>query len=458
MISKTRAALAVALTLPLLNACGLDDANQGKVRILNATTEYATMDLYDVDSKNDSNLLLSGTPSNTASGYANLEQGSYTFNLVGAGGSSTAGSATGSVNSGDHYLVIASLTGGALQTQFLSEEETAPTSGNAKLRLYNAGASEAGAVDVYVTSHDCNALQDTDTALATAVSGLQTTFNQILAQSSGTTWNICVTANGDKTSLRLAANQVKFTDQQITTLVMTHTSGGTLLNGMLVDQQGGLQVFANTLARVRVVADAASAATVAASSAGIAFPTAVSPAVGAYQAVPSGAVATALAIGGVALADPGLNFTAGADYTLFVAGTAAAPTVTLFTDSNNASISTSLPVKMRLVNGVNGLDSPASLTSDGTVVADSVAFGAASAYTNVASSDNAADLETFSGSLSLWSATSQTLTSGSVYTVFLLGDYTPAAVPPATPAHGVLRQDRAPSGITAPASSATTGS
>lgn len=456
MISKTRAALAVALALPLLHACGLDDANQGKVRILNATTEYATMDLYDVDSKNDSSLLLSGTPSNTVSGYANLDQGSYTFNLVGAGGSSTAGSATGSVNSGDHYLVIASLTGGALQTQFLSEEETAPTSGNAKLRLYNAASGEAGAVDVYVTSHACNALTDTDTALATAVSGLQTTFNQILAQSSGSKWNICVTANGDKTSLLLDAEQVTFTDQQISTLVMTHTSGGTLLNAMLIDQQGGALPFKNLLARVRVVADAASSAQVAASAAGVSFPTAVSPTVGAYLAVPSGQIATSLTIGGTALADPNLTLSAGADYTLLVAGTAAAPTVTLFTDSNTASISSSLPVKMRLVNGVNGLSDVASLTSDGTVVGDSVSFGAASTYANIASSDNAADLEATAGSTTLWSATSQTLTSGSVYTLFLLGDYTPAAVPPATPARGILRQDRAPSAVSTPASSAST--
>ena len=455
MLSKTRAALAVAIALPLLHACGLDDANQGKVRILNATTEYTSMDLYDVNSKNDSELLISGTASNTPSGYANIDQGSYTFNIVGAGGSSTAGSATGSVNSGDHYLVIASLTGGALQTQFLSEEETAPTSGNAKLRLYNAASSEAGAVDVYVTSHTCTALTDTDTALATAVTGLQTTFNQIIAPSSGKQWNICVTANGDKTILLLDAEGVTFTDQQISTLVMTHTSGGTLLNGLLIDQQGAMTPFDNKLARMRVVADAASSAQVAASAAGVSFPTAVSPTVGAYVAVPSGQIATSLTIGGTALADPNLNLAAGADYTLLVAGTAAAPTVTLFADSNTASVSTSLPVKMRLVNGVNGLDAVASLTSDGTVVGDSVSFGAASGYANIASSDNAADLEATAGSTTLWSATSQTLTSGSVYTVFLLGDYTPTAVPPATPARGILRQDRAPSAEVVSASGVT---
>ena len=39
---KTWAALAAAaLTLPLLSGCGNDDANDGQVRIVNATTEYS---------------------------------------------------------------------------------------------------------------------------------------------------------------------------------------------------------------------------------------------------------------------------------------------------------------------------------------------------------------------------------------------------------------------------------
>jgi hypothetical protein len=456
MLSKTRAALAVAFLLPLLHGCGLDDANDGKVRVLNATTEYTTVDLYDVNSKNDSNDLIAGTASGQVSGYANLQQGSYTFNIIGSGGSSAAASVAGSVSSSDHYLVIASITGGQAQMQFLSEEEDAPNSGNAKLRLYNAAASDSGAVDVYVTSHDCTALQTTDTALATGVSGLQSSFSQILASAAGQQWNICVTANGDKTTLLLAA-QSTFTDQQVSTLVLTHTSGGTLLNGFLVNQQGAVTPFNNSLARVRVVADAASGADVGATVAGVQFSTTASPSVGNYVAVPtaaSGPVVTSLSIGGTALADPGLTLTAGADYTLLVAGTAGAATIALLPDNNTASLSSSLPVRMRLVNGINGFSSPVSLTSDGTSVADSVTFGTASAYANIAasSSSGTSDVEALSGGATLWSSTTTSLSSGSVYSVFLLGDYTPANSPPV---FGSIRQDHAPSAVVAASSAST---
>ena len=291
-----------------------------------------------------------------------------------------------------------------------------------------------------------------DSALGTNVNGLQYTYDQIIATSSGSAWNICVTATGNKSQLLLSLPSVTFTDQQIATLVLTHTPGGVLLNGMILNQQGSLATYPNTLARVRFVADAASAAVVSATMGGTTLSSGVtSPNVGAYQAVTAGAVTTALQIGGVALADPGLTLAAGNDYTLLVAGTAANGTVKLFTDDNTPSTNTSLPVSMRLINGINGLEPTASLTSDGVDVADSVSFAAASAYQDIASATNTADLEAASGTASLWSFTTATLASGSVYTVFLLGDYTPGNTPPVVP---YLRQDRAP--ISAATSGAAT--
>jgi hypothetical protein len=88
---------------------------------------------------------------------------------------------------------------------------------------------------------------------------------------------------------------------------------------------------------------------------------------------------------------------------------------------------------MKLVNGLNGATSSAMLTSSGVLVGDSVAFGAASDDTNIAASAAAADLQVSSGGTTLWEMSGQTLASGSVYTVFLLGD---AGAP-----KGVLRVD-----------------
>jgi hypothetical protein len=68
------------------------------------------MDLYAVDSGNDSSLVVSGAPSNGASGYANLFKGTYTFKLVGAGGSSSAAIVSGSITKEDHFAVVSYLT------------------------------------------------------------------------------------------------------------------------------------------------------------------------------------------------------------------------------------------------------------------------------------------------------------------------------------------------------------
>ncbi|HEX4510532.1 MAG TPA: DUF4397 domain-containing protein, partial [Burkholderiaceae bacterium] len=230
MSTKTWAALAVALILPFLNGCGNDAANEGDVRLVNATSEYATMDMYDVDSKNNDNLFISGTATQTVSSYQGIDEGTYTFNLVGAGGSSTAASVSGAVSQGDHFTVVAYLTGTQLQAAWLTDEETAPSSGNAKLRVFNAANVEVSGVDVYLTSNDCTALGDTDAAFAADVSDLQDTFGQVLAAASGTTWNICVTETGDKGDVRLSVPAVTFKQGQISTLILTRTSGGVLLN------------------------------------------------------------------------------------------------------------------------------------------------------------------------------------------------------------------------------------
>jgi len=423
MSLKSWAALAAALTLPLLNGCGNDAANQGDVRIVNATAEYASMDLYDIDSKNDNNLFISGTASFAASGYHGLDEGSYSFNIIGAGGSSAAASVDGAVSKGDHFTVVAYLTGTSLQAKWLTDEETAPSSGNAKLRVFNAASIEAGSVDVYITSHDCTALGDTDAAFATAVTDLQDTYGQILAASSGTPWNICVTETGNKGDVRLSVPAVTFTSGQIATLIVSRTAGGVLLNGMLLNQQGTLTAYPNALARIRLVADAAAGGTVSATLNGVAMATDLtSPSINTYVSVPSGALTADLAIDGTGISAGSLTADAGADYTLLVAGTVGAPTVQLLPDNNTPSSSETLPVKIRLVNGLNGVPGAASLSVNGSLVGSAAAFGTSSGYGNVVASDAAAELKVTSGSTLLCDVIDQTLTGTDVYTVFMLGD------------------------------------
>ncbi len=430
MFLKTWAALAVALTLPLLNGCGIDDVNDGHVRIVNATTDYSSIDLYTQDSNGNDTLVVSGTAAGTVSGYDNVKRGSVTFEIKSGTSAGNASSATGNITTDDRFTLVSYITGNTLDTVLLSDQENNPSSGNAKLRVLNGASTEAGSVDVYLSQNACNALSTTDTAFASAVAGptaaaaFTTAYSQVTAASGGTTWNLCVTSAGDKSTVLLDIPTFTLKNQEIATLILTRTSGGVLLNGALLDQQGALTSYPNSISRVRIIADAASGGTVSATINGVSLAgDAVSPSIDSYVAVPAGAVTGTYAINDTPISGVSLsNLTAGSDYTLFVGGTTSAPTVTLIQDNNTPSTSASLPVEARVLNGVNGVNGTVTANAGGKQVGSNVAFGAASAYTAITSYTGTATLNVSIGGVAQPAQANQTFTSGGVYTILVYGD------------------------------------
>ena len=419
------ASLAVALTLPFLHGCGNEDANQGQVRLINATSEYATLDLYTLDSSGNDDLVVAGATPGAATAYTGVDKGSYTFDIKSGTGPGVAAHVSGTVRKTDHATVVAYLTGNALQAQYLTDEETAPASGNAKLRILNAASNEAGSVDVYLTTHACNALTVTDTALVAGVAGLQSSFSQVTASAAGTDWHVCVTTAGDKSTLRLDIPKLTLKDQEIATLILTRTAGGVLLQGAVLDQQGSPTAYPSAISRVRVVADAASAGLVSVALNSVSLAGDLqSPSVGRYTTIPSGALTASISINDVAISGVTLPAAAsGADYTLLVAGTVGAPSITLITDNNTPSTITAQPVEVRVVNGLNGLSGNPSISAsvDGTLVG-SATFATASSYQPIAASTGTATVRMNGAPTNAAPLTSQTFSSGSVNTIFILGD------------------------------------
>ena len=422
---KTWAAIAVACTLPLLSACGNDDAQEGDVRMINATSEYTSLDLYTENSDGSDSLVVSGTAAGTASAYTGVDRGSYTFQVKSSSGAGTAASVAGTVTKTDHFSVVTSLTGGTATATFLTDEETSPASGNAKLRIFNAASGEAPSVDVYLSTNACDALTVTDTPFASAVTGLQTAYSQLTAGSTGSTWNVCVFANGDTTTLLLDIPALTLKNQEIATLILTHTAGGVLLNGAVLDQQGAMTPYTSTLARVRVAADATVGGTgglVTVTINGNAITTqAASPSVGSYVTIPSGALTTSIIVDGVTTNGVTLPAaTAGSDYTLLVTGSQSNPAATLITDDNTPSTSTTQQVKARVINGVNGGSGTVSATVDAKTLGNA-AFGAASPYVTLVATTGTS---TVLPSIGTTPATlvNQSFTASEVYTVFIWGN------------------------------------
>ena len=423
MFSKTLAALAVALTLPFLHGCGNDNANQGEVRLINATSEYTSLDLYTLDSAGTNDLVVGGTAAGAASAYTGIDKGSYTFNVKSSASTGSATPATGTISKTDHYSIVTYLTGSTTKTQFLSDEEDNPASGNAKLRVLNAATSEAPSVDVYLTSSDCTALAVTDTAFASAVTGLQAAYTQVTAAAAGTPWNVCVFAAGDTSTLLLDLPALKLKNQEIATLILTHTAGGVLLNAAVLDQQGAYTAYANTITRLRVVADAANTAPVTVVLNGVTLTSgAPSPSVGDYTTVAVGALAPTITIGsGTAAGFTLAPAVAGNDYTLLVSGTAGAPAATLISDSNTPSTSTTLTVKARVINGLNLTNGSVSATIDSKLIG-TAAFATASSYTNFLPSTGTSTVHATTTGTNPADLINQTFSAGNVYTVFVYGD------------------------------------
>ncbi|MEQ1686842.1 MAG: DUF4397 domain-containing protein [Burkholderiaceae bacterium] len=408
---------------------GLD--TDSSVRLVNATSEYTTLDLYA-----GSDRISSAVASNSVGSHATIDADTYTFNLRSGGSTATAASTSREALKKKHQTLVAYTTGGALKAEYLSDEESAPSAGTAKVRVFNTAAADAGNIDLYLVNTPCAELQtSTSAAVALGVSGLQTGFTEVSAATGGSAYHLCVTAAGDKSALRLDVPALTLSNQQVATLIVTRSTGGVLLNGLLLTQQGALTPALNTSARIRVAANASGNGTVTASVGGTSLGlNYTSPAVGSYKLVPAGALALSLTVSGTTTAVNSLSAVAGNDYTLLVTGAATAPVATLIADSNTPSSSTAQPVKLRLVNGLNGTTASATLAYNYDQVGDDAASLSANNPSFVATSAALARLEASFGGTTLLVGTTITLETGKVYSLFLLGDL---ALPQA-----ILRADR----------------
>lgn len=421
--------MAVAvLSLPLLQACGggsNDGGGSGSLRLVNAADGYASLDVYADDTK-----IGDAVTSDSAGDYTTLGSGSHTLKLKRTGSSTTSSSSTRTVSGDTAYTLLAYNTAESLRTVLLTENQAAPTGGTAAFRAFNA-ATEAGALDVYVTDTAATSLDDSSTTVTSLATERVSNYTEISAG----TYSVWVTGAGDKTDLRLRLPSVALTDQQITTLVLTATPGGVLVHGLSLDQKGSVTARKNPSARVRLVASAAANGSASASVNGVSLSAGLtSPTVGNYVLVPAGAATLNVSLGGTALTAPATTLAAGSDSTLLVMSNNGTGSVTVLDDDNRPALS-SANAMMRLVHGVGSLASPVTLTVDFRALATDVTTGTASAPASLAATTTGrveATTPTVNGSLFL--ADDVTLVAGKVYTLFILdGKSAPT---------GVLSRDR----------------
>jgi hypothetical protein len=422
MLTKSARVAFYALMACVLLACGGKGNNANNtpasIRLVNATTSTPTSVVF------NGTAYLSGVPASSASAYANITGGTYTMSVVATdGGLSTFNAQSISFGAGDFYTSVAYQRNGGLQSITFPDNQATPATGFTALRVANA-STDPGALDIYLTAVGATLTTGVSPTLSFVGGGSLTTSLSIVSG----TYQIIVTGFGNQSDVRLVIPSVPLASQQILTMVLTTTPGGALVNGVLVVQGLAPSFYPNTNARMRLVAGIPGTGTtnssVGATVGADTIPAIQSPTVGQYMLVPSGTVAFGVTVGGVAV--PGLTTigpAAGGDYTILVYGTAAAPSVALLTDDNQAT-AVSGDSNLRLVNAAVP-DGALSMSVNFQTVAANVTYGTSSGYSGVPSSSTAlvqvtSPLATFPP----YTANGVDLISEGVYTLFVLGSET----------------------------------
>lgn len=332
---------------------------QSAVRMVNGSYNYPSLDL-----------LIAGTATSTgvatasASSYATITAGTYTTALQTAG--SSVYSSTFGFAAGVNYTLVAYNLGQQLQMFQISDNAAAPAAGYGGIQFANL--SGVGSVDVYMTPVGT----DPTTAQPQIVGLAGTTGSPSTNQQAKGNYHIWITGTGNPADLRLDIPTFTLSDQQLVTLVLSDTTGGTLLNGLFITQGGAVSAAKNTMSRIRLAGSLTTNGTISATVNGVSLGTTLSsPVLSNYFAIPSGALTTSITVNGTAVASGSLTAPAGADLTLLMLGNPAAPTFTLLNDDNTRP-TPSTSTKLRLVNGVNGLGGTISLYANFTPVVPAV--------------------------------------------------------------------------------------
>ena len=420
--------LSVPAILAALLLAGCDVAGSGGdayVRVVNASMDYASVDLY-LDDK----LKIASTGYQSASSYLKVDSDSYDVEFRRSGSSGALGSYNTDLEGDERLTWLVLGPSGDFQVIAIDESRDPADKDESLLRVVNA-ASDAGSVDVYLTdaTTDLDDVSPDYSAVATdALAG------EGLVNLDAGTYRLRVTAAGSKTDVRLDRPDLVLASKGVYTLVVTGTTGGVLTDAMLLKQDGDVAVLPTTQARVRAVVGLDGGTTTNISVDGTALVSAATiPVLGTYRVVDAGAADVTMSVDGSDVAVGDLTLAAGADYTLVYTGTPSSVTQTPVLDVNRLPASGSF--KVRLINAMSALAEPISMSVNFLPAADSVALGSVALSDEIdAGTNGRLDVTRVSTSSTLYSLTSLSLESRAVYTQVMFGS---AASPT-----GALRKDR----------------
>jgi hypothetical protein len=419
-----------ALSVLWLSGCNNGGGSDGRasIRLVNVSPGYTSLDLYANGADDDTDQQrVAGVAYETVSSYTQLESGTYSVKFKRSAATSTLLTVSGRAFADDtHHTFVASGSAGHFVALQVDDDVAPPDSGRVKVQVLNV--AEAGSLDVYLTESSVS-LEDATPVVTAVAAGANSGISTI---DSGD-YRLRVTGASNSDDLRLDVPNITLDSKQVLALVLTATQGGVLVEAHTLPQQGSLTKFANTKARVRGAA-ATTSGPVVMRVGGVGLLNGAVGVVGNYTQVEAGSVPITLTVNGTSVAVQNQTLVAGGEYTLLAWTNASGTQTTLIGDDNRLPTATS-KAKIRVINGLSTLDVPVTLAVNFSPIAEGIALGQASAFTEVDNgTDYQLDVTNTDTAENLVSKTSVTLQSSAVYTLFMSANGATVS--------GTLRKDR----------------
>ncbi len=225
MQRRTRVLFCAVLGLIALASftIGCGSSSNAKIRLVNATPDENSLDLL-VDTKS----VASGVGYGAASAYASVSSGTRHLQVEPSGTTNVLIDTSSSVGSVSNLTLISLNFSFNISSVLLTDDNSAPTSGNFKLRIFNASPG-MGAQDVYVVTFgtDINSVDPTFSSLG---------FGSAAAYSTLTAgdYEVFFTAPGQK-FINLDSGKLTFSAGQVRTLLALNNPAGAFMSALLTD-------------------------------------------------------------------------------------------------------------------------------------------------------------------------------------------------------------------------------
>ncbi len=172
---------------------GCGSSSNAKIRLVNATPDENSLDLL-VDTKN----VASGVGYGAASAYASVSSGTRHLQVEPSGTTNVLIDTSSSIGSGSNLTLVSLNFYSNISSVLLTDDNSAPTSGNFKLRIFNASPG-MGAQDVYVVTFGTD-ISSVDPTFSSLGFGSATAYSTLTAETTK-----CSSLYPDRSSSTLTA-------------------------------------------------------------------------------------------------------------------------------------------------------------------------------------------------------------------------------------------------------------